>query len=169
MDAPAFSADLGSLSLIEVSDARELAGTIFRDTFHAEVPDFPRHFVLLKRTPREAPATLGYVHYTRTESVYLAGGLVVAAMEFRRLDKETQQLVREQGGLAEWVMRTSCDHLSDSDAIFAYMGDAKSIQVNARVGFRFTGSKYLYVIWKNCVDPEVRNAIVERIAALGPF
>jgi hypothetical protein len=113
--------------------------------------------------------TLGYVHYSREGPAWLAGGLVVAALEFRRLDKPTADLVRREGGLAEWLMRATCDHLGDAEAIFAYMGDAKSIAVNTRVGFAFTGRQHLYVIWKDCADPDRRHAIVERVAAIGPF
>ena len=169
LPANSFSVDLGSLSLVEVEDAAPLAGALFMNAFHSEVPGHPRHFVLLRRIPGAATRTLGYVHYTREGTAWLAGGLVVAAMEFRRLDKSTADLVRSQGGLAEWLMRATCDYLGDAEAIFAYMGDAKSITVNTRVGFEFTGRKHLYVLWKDCADPVRRNAVVERVAAIGPF
>ena len=165
-----FCCDLGSLSLIEVSDAAALAGELFKNAFRSEIPRLPRHFVLLRRPPDAVATTLGYVHYTRNDSVYLAGGLVVSAMEFRRLDDATADLVRQQGGMAEWLMRTTCNLLgSEAEAIFAYMGDAKSIRVNTRVGFGFTGRTHLYVLWKNCTNSDRKSAIIERVAALGPF
>ena len=169
MKDPIFSIDMGSLSIVEVSDAAPLAGLLFRNAFGCEIPDYPRHFVLLRRTPGQSPAALGYIHYTREGTAWLAGGLVVATLEFRRLDQPTADLVREQGGMAEWIMRTTCNFLSDAEAIFAYMGDAKSIRVNTRVGFAFTGRKHLYVMWKDCADPDRRSAIVARVAAIGPF
>lgn len=162
-------ADLGSLSLIEVSDASALAGPLFRQAFRADIPRFPRHFVLLRRAADLGPLVMGYVHYTKNGRAYLAGGLVVAAMEFRRLDTDTADLVRKEGGLAEWTMRTTCSWLNDADAVFAYMGDAKSIRVNLRVGFVPTEHKYLHVLWKGALDPDGRQALVERIAAVGPF
>jgi hypothetical protein len=169
MNEPAFSIDLGSLSLVEVADAGALAGALFRNAFHSEIPGYPRHFVLLRRAPGAAPVTVGYVHYSREGPAWLAGGLIVAAMEFRRLDKPTADLVRSEGGMAEWIMRATCNYLGDAEAIFAYMGDAKSITVNTRVGFAFSGRKHLYVLWKDCPDPDRRNAVIERIAAIGPF
>lgn len=157
----------GSLRIVEVDDARPVAGELFRRAFRAEVPDFPRHFVLLKGEGGDAPC-LGYVHYTRHGTAWLAGGLVVAAMEFRRLDPATAASVREAGGLAEWLMATTCGWL-DGDAAFAYMGDAKSITVNTRVGFRFTGEKHLYVLWKRDLPAAEAQRVVESVRVLGPF
>ena len=165
----ALYADLGSLCLIEVSDASALAGTLFNKAFNATIPRQPRHFVLLRRTATNSPLVLGYVHYTKEESAYLAGGLVVAAMEFRRLDAETAKLVRGEGGFAEWTMRTTCNWLNDADAIFTYMGDVKSIQVNLRVGFVPSKHKYLHVLWHKSLDLEAKQVLVNKIAAIGPF
>lgn len=168
-EASALYADLGSLSLIEVSDASALAGAMFRKAFNADIPRQPRHFVLLRRTGDNNPMVLGYVHHTKLGAAYCAGGLVVAAMEFRRLDAETAQLVREQGGLAEWTMRTTCNWLNDANAVFAYIGDAKSVRVNLRVGFVPTEHKHLHVLWHKDIGAEARQALVDKIAAIGPF
>lgn len=160
---------LGSLSIVEVSDASALAGDLFFGAFQSKVPNFPRHFLLIKKTVADAPLVMGYVHYTKDGDAYLAGGLVVAALEFRRLDSTTARLVKEKGGLAEWLMTVTCGWLSDAAGIFAYMGDAKSITVNTRVGFRPTGHKYLYVIWRASVSDAERVRLLERIAEVGPF
>lgn len=165
----ALYAELGSLSLIEVSDAEALAGDIFRGAFKAAPPRFPRHFVLLQKVPQQAAKVVGYVHHTHRGRAYLAGGLVVSAMEFRRLDPDTAALVRKAGGLAEWVMRTTTGWLQDADAVFAYMGDAKSIRVNSRVGFQPTGHQYLHVLWTRPLPPATITALVDEIAAIGPF
>jgi hypothetical protein len=160
--------DLGTLSLIEVSDAHAIAGNLFRQAFRAEVPRQPRHFVLV-RPVDEAVVPIGYVHYTRKEDAYLAGGLVVSALEFRRFDSATASLVRQEGGLAEWIMRTTCGWLNDVDAIFAYMGDKKSIKVNLRVGFSATEHRHLHVLWKKPLSEARRDDLIRRIAAIGPF
>lgn len=160
--------ELGALSIVEVEDATVLAGDLFFGAFRAKVPTFPRHFVMIK-TNGASPLVIGYVHYTQEQDAYLAGGLVVAALQFRRLDPPTAALVRERGGLAEWLMTETCAVLTDASAIFAYMGDAKSITVNTRVGFEFTGRKHLYVIWGPNVGEPDRLRIVERVAAIGPF
>ena len=159
---------LGSLRLVEIDEATELAGPLFKQAFRAEIPRFHRHFVLF-RDIQDGHAVIGYVHYTKSEDAYLAGGLVVSAMEFRKLDATTADLVRREGGFAEWVVRTTCDWLDDVDAVFAYMGDTKSIRVNSRVGFVFTGRRHLYVLWKRTPPPDEQKRLVDRIAAIGPF
>ena len=161
-------ADLGTLSLVEVEDAAAIAGALFEKHFRQRIPSFPRHFVLVDRA-RGPDRAIGYVHHTRDGDAYLAGGLVVAALEFRRLDAETTERVRAEGGLAEWIMRTSCAWLDDVDAVFAYMGDKQSIRVNLRVGFVATGFPHLHVLWKRPASDEARAALVARIAARGPF
>ena len=161
-------ATLGTLAIVEVEDARPLAGDLFMRNFNAAIPDFPRHFVMVDRARGEPAAAIGYVHHTPCGDAYLAGGLVVAALEFRRLDEPTAGAVRREGGLGEWIMRASCASL-EGDAVFAYMGDAKSIRVNLRVGFVPTAHRYLHVLWKRELPAERMRAIVERVAAIGPF
>ena len=159
---------LGSLAIVEVDDARPLAGALFTRNFNAAIPDFPRHFVLVDRARGEPGTAIGYVHHTPFGEAYLAGGLVVAALEFRRLDERTAEAVRREGGLGEWIMRASCASL-EGDAVFAYMGDAKSIRVNQRVGFVPTAHRYLHVLWKRDLPEARMGAIIERVAALGAF
>ena len=161
-------ASLGSLAIVEVDDARSLAGALFARNFNAAIPDFPRHFVIVDRARGEPATAIGYVHHTPFGEAHLAGGLVVAALEFRRLDERTAEAVRGEGGLGEWIMRASCATL-EGDAVFAYMGDAKSIRVNLRVGFVPTAHRYLHVLWKRELPAERMRVIVERVAALGPF
>ena len=162
-------AELGSLALVEVDDAKPLAGALFARSFNLVIPDFPRHFVLVDRAPGAPPSAIGYVHHTRFGDAYLAGGLVVSAFDFRRLDARTAEAVRGEGGLGEFVMRASCASLEGVDAVFAYMGDAKSIRVNRRVGFVPTPHRYLHVLWKRDTDAARRHALVEKVAAFGPF
>ena len=170
-DRPAVGAchaDLGNLSLIEVSDATALAGPMFAKAFKADIPRFPRHFVLLFRGSG-TPSVIGYVHHTRFGDAYLAGGLVVRALHFRKLDHETAALVRKEGGLAEWIMRTTCGWLDAVDAVFAYMGEKRSIRVNLRVGFVPTQHPHLHVLWKRPCSPQRMRALIEKVAARGSF
>ena len=162
-------AQAGSLALVEVLDARPLAGDLFRRHFNAAIPLFPRHFVLVDRARPEGAPAIGYVHHTRFGDASLAGGLVVSALEFRRLDGATAAAVRAEGGLAEFVMRASCASIEGVAAVFAYMGDTKSIRVNLRVGFVATEYKYLHVLWKGDLAEDRRSAIVARVGALGAF
>jgi hypothetical protein len=161
-------AEHGPLAIFEVDDAKSVAGALFAKHFNAVIPDFPRHFVRVDRA-RDPRSAIGYVHHTSLGEASLAGGLVVSALAFRRFDAATAAAVRREGGLAEWIMRTSCAAIEGADAVFAYMGDAKSIRVNLRVGFVPTAHRYLHVFWKRELPEERRRALVERVAAIGPF
>lgn len=166
---PGFRCCLGNIEIIEVSDATSLAGDLFLRAFRENIPDFPRHFVIIRKA-EGAITCIGYVHYKAFEGAYLAGGLVVAAMQFRRLDATTMNLVRGRGGLAEWLMRSTCEYLAaDGSPIFAYMGDSKSITVNQRVGFKATKHRFLYALWNEDFPSASQSAVIERVNAIGPF
>ncbi len=160
-------ATLGTLRFAEVADARATADDLFRKSFHADVPAFPRHFVLLPEGGAGGKA-IGYVHYTRAGPIYLGGGLVVSAMDFRRLDRPTAELVREAGGLAEWLMRNAHAAL-EGEAVFGYVGDALALRVDLRVGYEPTDHSRVYGLWRPGVSPERRRWLAERVAAFGPF
>jgi hypothetical protein len=66
-------------------------------------------------------------------------------------------------------MRTTCNRLDEVDAVFAYMGEKRSIRVNLRVGFVPTQHPHLHVLWKRPCSPERMQALIEKVAARGPF
>jgi hypothetical protein len=167
---PAVPATIAStLRIIEVADAAALAGDLFFRAFRQTIPDFPRHFVLVCEPPQQPPFTLGYVHQTAFHGGYLAGGLVVDAWKFRALGQAQQEEIRSRGGMGEWLMAESCRRLAPCDAVYACIGDARSLTVNTRVGFRPTGHRYLYVLPSPSAAPEALQALTERVAAHGLF
>lgn len=157
------------LRVVEVEDAAAMAGDLFFRNFRQVIPDFPRHFLLVREMPSGESVTLGYVHHTPFESSYLAGGLVVDAWKFRHLSGPEQAEVRERGGMAEWLMADSCRLLDARDAVFACIGDAKSLTVNLRVGFRATEHPYLYILASPTARPETLQPLAARVAARGLF
>src|SRR5260221_6198779 len=86
-------ATLGTLQFAEVADARATANDLFRKSFHADVPAFPRHFVLLPEGGAGGQA-LRYVHDTRDRPVYLRGPVVGCPTGLSRLDRSTSAAVR---------------------------------------------------------------------------
>lgn len=157
------------LSVLEVQDATPYAGALFKRKFGHPIPDFPRHFVLVYQPPGEEVRTLSYVHHMVFESGYLAGGLVADGNEFRKLGKQTQDEVMRRGGMAQWVMSESCERLQPCDAVYAYIGDERSREVNARIGYKFVHEPYLFILPSKGV-PEKRLApLTAKVVALGPF
>jgi len=157
------------LHVLEVEDAAPFAGELFTRVFKQPIPAFPRHFVLVWHPPGEAARTLCYVHHTAFETGYLAGGLVSDGNQFRRLGRETQDELMKKGGMAQWLMAESCRRLQPCDAVYAYIGDDKSRDVNLRVGYRLVHEPYLYVFPSPSV-PEAKLAeLTEKVVRLGPF
>lgn len=157
------------LQVIEVDDAAPYAGPLFQRIFKQPIPDFPRHFVLLYQPPGEDIRTLGYVHHMIFDTGYLAGGLVVDGNEFRKLDKRTQDELMKRGGMGQWVMSESCRMLQPCDGFYAYIGDDKSRDVNARIGYKLVHPPYLYVFASQGVPAERLDALTAKVVALGPF
>lgn len=157
------------LRVLEVQDAAPYAGALFTRKFRQPIPDFPRHFVLVFQPPGDEIRTLAYVHQMPFESGYLAGGLVSDGNEFRKLTRETQDELMKRGGMAQWVMSESCQRLQPCDAIYAYIGDDKSRDLNIRIGYRLVHPPYLYVFASEGVPQERLDALTAKVVALGPF
>lgn len=156
----------------EINDARAVAGGLFRRCFGHEIPDFPRHFVLVYSPPAgslEPPEVVAYVHQTGHGGVYLCGGMCVDERAYRRFPKWLFAEVREQGGLATIVTRESVAMLGDCAAVFGHVGEPRARAADLRTGFVDTGREHLMVIWRRELGAAERNALVDEVERLGPF
>jgi hypothetical protein len=156
----------------EINDARVVAGPLFRRSFGHEVPDFPRHFVLVYSPPAgagEEPEVLAYVHQTAHAGVYLCGGMCVDERAYRRFPRWLFSAVREQGGLATIVTRDSVAMLGDCPAVFGHVGEPRARAADLRTGFVDTGREHLMVIWRRELAAAEREALVDAVERLGPF
>lgn len=152
--------------LEQLSHVDSQVNVLFQASFGSAPPDFPLHFVA--RWGADG-SVRGYVHYTRHEpGVYLCGGLCVDARPYREMSKEDRALLKDAGSLSRWLLRHSIERLPDKKAVFAYTGNTMSIRDGLASGFVDTGHRHLIVQWHGAVPPE-RPALLERIAALGPF
>ena len=156
------------LRIVEIDDVEPYAGELFRYRFGSPPPDFPRHFVV-RYTSGQREITVGYVHYTRFEDAYLGGGLCIDDRAYRRLSREHRDALRAAGGIAEQLLRHTLAELAHANAIFAYVGDIRSERVNFRVGFVRTGETHLIVYWPRPLADAQQRALIQKVAALGPF
>lgn len=157
----------------EVNDARSVAGELFRRCFHHEVPNDPRHFVLVYSPPpgsaQSEPRVVAYVHQTPFENVHLCGGMCVDERFYRRLPKGLFDEVRREGGLATLVTRDSMGMLGLSPASFGHVGEPRSRAAVLRTGFVDTGLPHLMVMWLKPLPEDEKARLVRRVAAIGPF
>lgn len=161
-----------ALRVEELAEPDDAAAALFQRTFKQNVPLVPRHFVLVHEPPGGERLTLGYVHQTPFEGVaHLSGGLISDAWQFRKLPLNVQQLIRQRGGMAEMTMRDSLRLCMPCQAFFACIGDAKSLTVNARIGFVAAGgtNKFLYVNPMAGVSKESLGGLIARVDQVGMF
>ena len=157
----------------EVHDARHVAGDLFRRSFGHDVPDYPRHFVLVYSPPPgeddTTPKVVAYVHQSPHEEVYLGGGMCVDAAAYRRMPRWLFEAARDAGGLATVVTRDSIGMLGESPAAFGHVGEPRARQADLRTGYVDTGVEHLMVVWRRPLPEPERRRLVEKVAALGPF
>jgi hypothetical protein len=160
------------LRTFEVPDASVVAGDLFRRSFGHDVPDYPRHFVLVySPAPGEAdttPQVVAYVHQSPFEEVFLTGGMCVDAAAYRRFPAELFGEVRREGGLATIVTRDSIAMLG-APAVFGHVGEPRARAADLRSGFVDTGREHLMAVWCQPLSDDEKARLVERVAALGPF
>jgi hypothetical protein len=142
-----------------------LAIPLFRRAFGTPPPFTPRHFVVT--TAGEAPC--GYVHFHELEpGVHLCGGLCLDARVYRTLDAPTRANIARRGSLSRWLLNESIASLGAKRAVFAYTGDTRSVRDVLALHFERTAHPRLFVQWHSQSVAE-RNALVTRVAAIGPF
>ncbi|NLD15350.1 MAG: hypothetical protein GX665_09735 [Gammaproteobacteria bacterium] len=158
-------------SVVEVSNAEFFVGALFRRRFGCDsFPETPRHFVAFFRQRDGSQLALGYVHFEMWQQQALCGGLVIDERAWRHLPTAERALLRQQGGVAELMLRASFDMLPQNlMAIWGYVGDKQAEKVDLRVGFRHTGADKIMVIWRNDPGEQEKQRWLQKIIDLGPF
>lgn len=142
--------------------------SLFRRLFKTPPPDFPRHFVVRFRS-ESGSRLAAYMHFTAQEpGVYLLGGLGVDTRVYRLVQPGVRHRLAEEGSLSRWFLHEAIAALGSKRAVFAYTGDIRSRRDAHAIGMVDARPPYLFVQWHE--EPQAtRSALVERIAALGPF
>lgn len=171
------------LTIRLLKDASAYAGELFQESFGSAFPK-PRAIrygavqtkpedwlqgVALYRWPDGREECVGFANWIKFRNAYLGGALCVKRNFYRRLPREHFAECNRRGGIAQMIMEFGDRILTDCDGWFAYCGDTKSLRVNARVGFVATEYPYILVKWVKPPDESVRRALIDEVAALGPF
>jgi hypothetical protein len=172
-----------SLSVIGLRNATFFASELFFESFAADFPvprencglpiptppDVWRQYVALYKWPDGRIETVGFCNWIRYGEVYLEGGMCVRNDFYRRIPREHWQSCKGRGGVAEIMMRSAALELNDCMAWFGYCGDKKAYIVDMRVGYEPTKTKYLIAKWFCETDAATKDALVDKIARIGPF
>ena len=151
----------------DATAARE-AGPLFKRLFGDDLPDFPRHFVL-RYVAGTAPVPLAYAHFTPWEGCYLGGGMVFDDRVYRRLPPAHRARIRAAGGVMEFLLRSIRARLTDGVALFGHVGEPRAARVDLRSGYEQTPHPHVIVCWQRALPAAEREALLARVAALGPF
>jgi hypothetical protein len=164
-------------------DAPRLADELFRESFgvpfpvprtHAglSIPTPPenwRQYVARYRWPDGNEETVGFCNWIKHGEVYLEGGMCVRTTIYRRMPRDHFRQCQEQGGLAQMMMAVAARELTDCVAWFGFCGDAKALAVDLRAGYVQTDRKHVIVKWFKPLPELQRKALIDAIAAIGPF
>jgi hypothetical protein len=153
--------------LQELDQPNAQAQRLFMRSFRSAAPDYPRHFIAVRRTPAGDEVS-AYIHFTAWQpGVFLCGGLCVDTRVYRRLTAGERKQVADAGSLSRWCTDQSILALGPKRAVFAYTGDHRSRRDGFAIGSLPVG-RYLIVQWHD--EPlEQRDALVRRVEALGAF
>lgn len=172
-----------SIRIFDARNAESLASELFRESFGADfpvprdnsglaIPTPPenwRQYVALYRWEDGREETVGFCNWIRYRDVYLEGGMCVRNTFYRRMPREHFRDCQARGGIAQLMMATAARELTDCKAWFGHCGDAKAMAVGLRAGYVPTEHKYLIVKWFAGLPEAEGKALIDSIAAIGPF
>lgn len=172
-----------SLRIFDAGNAECYAAELFRESFNAPFPvprenaglpiptppESWRQYVALYRWPDGHEETVGFCNWIRFGEVYLEGGMCVQKTFYRRMPREHFRECQGAGGVAQMMMAKAASELTDCVAWFGYCGDAKALAVDLRAGYVPTEHKHLIVKWFKPPGEAGRDALIDTIAAIGPF
>jgi hypothetical protein len=171
------------LNVFQSTDAAHYASSLFNESFNLAFPP-PTAFRILDTEIRPedwhqfiatyrwldgSEECVGFCNWIKYKDVYLGGGLAVKKNFYRRLSKENFAECSHLGGVAQIVMETAAQQLTDCAAWFAYVGDAKSMRVVARVGYVPTEYPHLLVIWRRALSELEQRRWLEEVHRIGAF
>lgn len=143
--------DVGHLEIGSVDTVPSAFVQLFENTFKADFPDFPVHYVAhYDRAP------VGYYHISRSDDYALIGGLCVAD-DYRRF------------GIASALVHAAHRDAGQITGFFGYCGSAASYKLLTDAGYRDTTYPYLIVHWTCPATLAEQQEIIDAVAALGPF
>jgi hypothetical protein len=172
-----------SIRIFDAGNAEPYAAELFRESFNAPfpvprdgaglaIPTPPqnwRQYVALYRWPDGSEETVGFCNWIRHGEVYLEGGMCVRKTFYRRIPREHFRECQARGGIAQMMMAKAASELTDCAAWFGYCGDAMALAVDLRAGYVTTRHPHLIVKWFARPAEREAEALVDSIAAIGPF
>lgn len=181
--APASAASFEEcVAIVGMANAAFFAADLFREAFGAPFPvpradsglalatppSIWRQYVAFYKWSETHVEPVAFVNFLRYGDAYLVGGLCARRSFYRRLPPAHWNACKARGGVVQMLLDATAREL-DAAALFGYCGDAKSLRVAARAGYRPTRHRYVIVRWLRELPDTERRALEDEVAAVGPF
>lgn len=158
------------IEITEIDSATHLIGALFKRKFGDPPPPMGRHLVALYRLEAGRFAVLGYSHMAPFGDVYLSGGSCTDGEVLRAMHAQHRQALTDAGGIWFWILKYAfANFASYCDAFFGHCGNPRALEVAYAAGFEPTGHEHVIAHWHKELHPRVRQALVAKVVALGPF
>ena len=149
-------AEQGDISIVRVDNAAVFITDLFRQAFNQSPPHDPTHYVAFAKTGPTQFEAVGYYHVTECGPYGLVGGLCVDPRYRNR-------------GLGEALSRIAFVNLGPKKALFAYLNNPVSVAIARRIGYVHTRYQHLMVRWFAALPEQEQRAMIDEVAARGPF
>lgn len=156
LNASEAMAEQDDISIVTVDNAAVFATDLFRQTFKESPPRDPIHYVAFCKIGPAQFEVAGYYHLTDCGTYGLGGGLCVDPRYRNR-------------GLGEALAGIVFVNPGKKKAIFGYTGDPTTIRIINRMGYVHTQHQYLVVRWLVSLSEYEQQALIDEVAARGPF
>jgi hypothetical protein len=158
------------ITITEIDDAAFVAGALFRRKFGDEPPAHGRHLAAFHRRADGSLRLAGYSHMLPFGDVYLSGGSCSEGETIRAMPDEQREALNVAGGIWHLILRYAFRKYADEcDAFFGHCGDRRALEVALASGFERTDVQHIIVNWHKPLHPNIRRALLAKVAALGPF
>ena len=149
-------AEQDNISIVRVDKAAVFITDLFRQTFNQSPPPDPTHYVAFAKIGPARFEAVGYYHVTECGPYGLVGGLCVDPRYRNR-------------GLGEALSRIAFVNIGPKKALFAYLNNPVSVAIARRIGYVHTRHQYLMVRWFGTLPEHKQQAMIDEVAARGPF
>ena len=149
-------ADQDNISIVTVDNAAVFITDLFRQAFNEHPPRDPTHYVAFAKIGPAQFEAVGYYHVTECGLYGLVGGLCVDPRYRNR-------------GLGETLSRIAFVNLGPKKALFAHLNNSVSVAIARRIGYVHTPHQYLMVRWFGTLPEHEQQAMIDEVAARGPF
>ena len=146
----------GDIAIVRVDNAAVFITDLFRRAFNESPPRDPTHYVAFAKIGPAQFEAVGYYHVTECGPYGLVGGLCVDP-RYRNW------------GLGEALSRIAFVDPGRKKALFAYLNNPVSVAIARRIGYVDTPHQYLMVRWFGTLPEHEQRAMIEEVAAHGPF